>query len=254
MTGRRPGAGRGAALRGVDLLLRPERVEAALWRDFAQERTHEARRRLFDHFRPFAARLAATQFARRAPGNYDRGDVEQLAYEALIQAIERFDPARGVPFEAFARIRINGHIANHLAQASEGAAHYRFRQRMERERLKSLQQGQEAEADPIAALSALSATIALGLMLEENQVQEMNAIPDPAPTPYESLAWRELQGRVRDLVGTLPEREAFVIQQHYRNGVSFQQISMLLGVSKGRVSQIHKEALDRLRGLAAKLR
>ncbi|HTN14546.1 MAG TPA: sigma-70 family RNA polymerase sigma factor [Sphingomonadaceae bacterium] len=246
--------GRGAAFRGVDLLLRPERVEAALWRGFAGERNHENRRRLFDHYRHFAARLASAQFSRRAQGNYERGDVEQLAYEALIQAIERFDTRRGVPFEAFARIRIKGHIANHLAQASEAAANYHYRQRVERERLKSLQQGLNAAADPIAALSALSATIALGLILEGDRMQEIHAIPDPAPTPYESLAWRELQGRVRDLVDNLPEREGFVIRQHYRNGVSFQQIALLLGVTKGRVSQIHKAALDRLRELAAKLR
>lgn len=246
--------GRGSALKGVDLLLRPERVEAALWRSFAAERSHENRRRLFDHYRPFAARLAAAQFRRRAPGNYERGDVEQLAYEALIQAIERFDATRAVPFEAFARIRIRGHIANNLIQTSEGAAAYYYRQRMERERLKSLQQGQDAAADPIAALSALSAAIALGLMLEGVRMEDLHAIPDPAPTPYESLAWRELQGRIRDLVDNLPERESFVIRQHYRNGISFQQIALLLGVTKGRVSQIHKAALDRLRGLAAKLR
>ncbi|KPL68272.1 hypothetical protein SZ64_09145 [Erythrobacter sp. SG61-1L] len=253
MTVRRSG-GRRDALRGVDLLLQPDRVEAALWRHFAQARSQEGRQRLFEHYRPFAAQLAARQFTRRAPGNYDRGDVEQLAYEALIQSIERFEAVRGVPFEAFARIRINGHIANHLGQASEAAAYYRFRQRVERDRLKSLQQGQDAISDPIAALSALSATIALGLMLEGDRAREMEEVADPAPTPYESLAWRELQGRVRDLMDSLPEREAFVIGQHYRNGVSFQQIALLMGISKGRVSQIHKAALDRLRGLAAKLR
>ncbi|HZF46239.1 MAG TPA: sigma-70 family RNA polymerase sigma factor, partial [Sphingomonadaceae bacterium] len=213
----------------MDLLLRPERVEAALWRSFGEDPGPENRHRLFEHYRPFAARLAASQFARRAPGNYERGDVEQLAYEALIQAIGRFDAARGVPFEAFARLRIRGHIANHLAQVSEGAALRQFRQRIERERLKSLQEGEDQPADPLAALSALSAAIALGLMLEGDRKQELHAIPDPSPTPYESLAWRDLLGRVRALVDGLPEREGFVIRQHYRNGVSFQQIALLMG-------------------------
>ncbi|MCB5423823.1 sigma-70 family RNA polymerase sigma factor [Altererythrobacter sp. CC-YST694] len=241
-------------LRGVELLLRPERVEAALWRSFGDDPGPENRHRLFEHYRPFAARLAASQFARRARGNYERGDVEQLAYEALIQAIGRFDAARGVPFEAFARLRIRGHIANHLAQVSEGAAQRHFRHRIERERLKSLQDRGGEPLDALAALSALSAAIALGLMLEGERKPELHAIPDPAPTPYESLAWRDLQGRVRALVDSLPEREEFVIRQHYRNGVSFQQIAVLMGVTKGRVSQIHKAALDRLRGMTAKLR
>lgn len=247
------GSGRAAPLRGMDMLLRPERVEAALWRSFSEDSSTATRLRLFEYYRPFAARLAASQFARRVPGNYERGDVEQLAYEALIQAISRFDATRGVPFEAFARLRIKGHIANHLAQASEGAAQRHFRQRIERDRLKSLQDGDEP-TDALAALSALSAAIALGLMLEGDRTQELHAIPDPAPTPYESLAWRDLQDRVRALANNLPEREEFVIRQHYRNGVSFQQIAVLMGLTKGRVSQIHKAALDRLRGMAAKLR
>src|SRR5690606_31468976 len=128
---------------------------AALWRSHNVAPTDATRRDLFDHYRVFAARLASWQFSRRG-GNYERGDLEQLAYEALLQAIERFQPDRGVPFEAYARIRINGHIANGLAQVSEAAAQFRHRLRTERERLRSLRPTTDAFADPFAALSALS--------------------------------------------------------------------------------------------------
>lgn len=239
-----------AVHRGMSLLLRPERVEAALWRAHDEQRSPETRVRLFDHYRPFAIRLARSQFSRRSGGNYEREDIEQLAFEALLQAIERFDVARAVPFEAFARVRINGHIANGVSQTSEAAALSRHRQRTERERIASLRQ---STADPLAALSALSATVALGLILETG-TGEVDAIADPAPSAYESLAWNELYARVQELVDNLPEREGFVIRQHYRNGVSFQQIALLLGLTKGRISQIHRAGLERLRGLLAKLR
>ncbi|WEK46115.1 MAG: sigma-70 family RNA polymerase sigma factor [Candidatus Andeanibacterium colombiense] len=238
--------------RGVDLLLLPERVEAALWRAHTEERNAETRTRLFEHYRPFAARLANAQFARRRAGSSEREDIEQLAYDGLLQAIQRFDCRRNVPFEAYARIRINGHIANGLAQASEAAAQSRHRRRTERDRLKSLHPSSVVE--PLAALSALSATIALGLMLDMDASAELEAIPDPAPSPYESLAWNELHTRIHQLVDNLPERESFVIRQHYRNGVSFQQIALLMGVTKGRVSQIHRSGLEKLRSLLAKLR
>ncbi len=243
----------GSTRRGVELLLRPERVEAALWRTHAEARSSETRIRLFDHYRPFAARLARVQFVRRKGGNFEQADVEQLAYEALLQAIERFDAERGAPFEAYARIRINGHIANGLAQASEAAAQFRHSRRAERERLKSLRQPPDA-ADPLTALASLSATIALGLMLDIDVLRKVEEIPDPAPSAYESLAWNELHAKVHELIDNLPEREGFVIRQHYRNGVSFQQIALLMGVTKGRVSQIHRSGLERLRSLFAKLR
>lgn len=237
----------------MDFLFRPERVEASLWRKHAAERSTETGRRLFDHYRRFAERLAMAQFARRPPGNFDRGDLRQLAYEALLHAIQRFDPARGVPFEAFARIRIDGHVNNGLAQSSEAAAQYNFRQRAERDRLRSLQDGLDPKAeDPLAALSSLSASIAIGLLLEAGADQTIEAIPDPAPSAYDSLAWNELVGRAHSLIDMLPEREAFVMRQHYRHDVSFQQIAALMGVTKGRVSQIHRAALQRLRSLFAK--
>lgn len=246
---------RKALRRGVDLLLQPERVEAALWRVYAHAHDSDARIRLFDHYRPFAAQLARTQYVRRRQGNFEREDIEQLAYEGLLQAIERFDASRGAPFEAFARVRINGQILNGLAKVSEVAAQFAHHQRTERERLKSLRRSpQESASAPIAALSALSATIVLGLMLDMGAPEDIEQIPDPALTAYESLAWNELHSKVHELVDNLPEREGFVIRQHYRNGVSFQQIAILLGVSKGRISQIHRAGLERLRGLLAKLR
>lgn len=180
--------------------------------------------------------------------------IEQLAYEALIQSVDRFEPYKSVPFEAFARMRINGHIANGLAQTSEAAAQYRYRQRAERDRLRSLRNPADALADPIAALSSLSAAIAIGLMLEADFSSAVEAIPDPAPSAYDSLAWNELHRHVHGLIDALPDQEAYVVQQHYRNDVSFQQIAVLMGLSKGRVSQIHRAALQRLRGRLAKLR
>lgn len=240
--------------RGIDLLLRPERVEAALWRAHAETPTQETRRGLFDHYRAFAAKLASWQFVRRG-GNYEHEDLEQLAYEALLQAIERFEPVRGVPFEAYARIRINGHIANGLAQTSEAAAQFRYRLRTEQERVRSLRPAVDAVvADPLTALSALSASIALGLMLELDAVPALESIPDPAPSAYESLAWNELLQGLREQVDLLPEREAYVIRQHYHAGVSFQQIALVLGLTKGRISQIHRSGLERLRSRIAKVR
>jgi len=124
---------------------------------------------------------------------------------------------------------------------------------MERERLASLREGFDpARDDPLAALSGLSATIAIGLLLESDLPADVEKIADPAPSAYDSLAWNELVHRVHQTIDGLPEREAYVMRQHYRNGVSFQQIAGLLGVTKGRVSQIHRAALQRLRGLLAK--
>ncbi|MDD3800151.1 MAG: sigma-70 family RNA polymerase sigma factor [Novosphingobium sp.] len=244
-----------AARRGVALLVRPDRVEAALWRTFLDGRGDDARQKLFDHYQPFARRLAGAQFARRKSGTVERCDMEQLAYEALLQAIARFDPARNVPFEAFARTRIAGHIANGLATMSEAAAQFRYRQRAERDRLRSLHETSPDDgADPLAVLSRLAVTLAIGLLAEEAETIDPDTIPDGQPSAYESLVWHEMRRKIRERIEALPERERYVVGQHYRNGVSFQQIAAILGISKGRVSQIHRAALLRLREELARFR
>ncbi|HZG34079.1 MAG TPA: sigma factor, partial [Sphingopyxis sp.] len=92
---------------GLDLIVRPERVEAALWRHSLGNFT-AARSELFSHYVRFAQTIARDRFLARRPSNYDLADVEQLAYEGLLHAIDRFEPLRPVPFRAFARPRIAG--------------------------------------------------------------------------------------------------------------------------------------------------
>lgn len=250
-------AGRSREAKGMDLLVHPERREAALWRSFLECRTSGSRQLLFDHYRPFAAQLARTEFRRRRRANFELGDLEQLAFEALLQAIDRFDPSRGAPFESFVRLRIKGQISNGLAKMSESGAQASYRRRAERDRLRSLSTDpaqNDVADDPLQALSRLAATLVLGIMLDEGAPQDPDAIADSVPSAYESLALREMQHCLWQQVDTLPEREAFVLRQHYAKDVSFKVIAELLGISKGRVSQIHRQALLRLRSQLAKFR
>jgi RNA polymerase sigma factor for flagellar operon FliA len=56
-----------------------------------------------------------------------------------------------------------------------------------------------------------------------------------------------MQVRLAQEIGRLPGSEAVVVRQHYENGLSFAHIAGLLDLSRGRVSQLHRSALDRLR-------
>lgn len=244
-----------AGRRGIALVVRPDRVEASLWRSLKTSGDEEARKKLFDFYQPFARKLAGAQFAKRRTTGVERGDIEQLAYEALLQAISRFEPTRSIPFESYAQIRISGHISNGLASMSEAAAQYRYRQRAERDRLRSMREASpDTPEDSLAALARLAATLALGLMAEDALSTDPDSLPDEKPTAYESLVWRQMAQKLREAIDELPERESYIVRQHYRNDVSFQQIAALLGVSKGRVSQIHRSALLRLRERLAKFR
>ena len=69
---------------------------------------------------------------------------------------------------------------------------------------------------------------------------------DPAPDAFETLAWRQMTDLLVRQVDQLPDRERLVVRLHYFDGLRFDQAAAILGVSKGRISQIHKDAVVRL--------
>ena len=164
---------------------------------------------------------------------------------------------RGVPgasFQNFARRRILGSISDGVARMSEIDAQVSQRRRAERERMVSLAPAARAKgADAIPALSELAVGLALGLMLEGTRMVARDDGADPSPTAYDSLAYRQLQARLGEAVHKLPAREALVVRHHYLNGLSFAQLAELLGVSRGRISQLHQSALERLRKKIGKI-
>jgi RNA polymerase sigma factor for flagellar operon FliA len=66
-------------------------------------------------------------------------------------------------------------------------------------------------------------------------------------TAYDSVAWKEMITQLRIELLKLPEREREILQKHYLIGMTFDDLSSLLRVSKGRISQIHGAALALLR-------
>lgn len=233
--------------RGLELVVDKQRVEAAIWRKHLEAPSAETRTALFEHYRPLVRRIAHREWHRTGGQGCEKADFEQLAVEGLLQSIDRFDPLRETRFEAFARARIQGCIRNELAKASEASAQYSHRKRLERDRLRSLRDAADPSAQPLSLIAEIAVKVALGAMIEERCDIEPDQIAADQPSAYETLAWAQLCGELEQRLAQLPAKEAFVLEQHYRRGLQFQQIAILLGLSKGRVSQLHAQGLERLR-------
>ena len=239
---------RAAFRSGRSIVERPQNVEAALWRKFRFEDDRACRLKLFNHYRDMARRIAAKQLYRRPTYGLELADLEQLAYSGLLEAIDRFDPLKGAPFPAYAKHRIKGSISDGIMQSTERSAQYAHARRIEIERLKSL--GLDSPAgrqDPLNHVADLAVSLAIGFLLEQAGLAQNAATADPHPGAYESLAWRETQLTLVEEISKLPPPQPDIIQQHYLGGVQFAQIAKLMNLSKGRVSQLHRAALDRLR-------
>ena len=230
----------------------PPSDEAALWRAVRTQSSPAARESLFTLHRDFARKIARRHFLDSRTGDIEQDDLRQLAYAGLLEAIDRFDPDRGVPFRGVAARRISGSILDGLAKMSEVREQISFRNRARAERARSLSiSAAEADAlsagDALALLTEIAAGLALGFMLEDAGLVVSEEQADTRPSAYESLAWKEVVRRVAGEVADLSEREQLIMRRHYADGLTFEQIGPLLGLTKGRVSQLHKAAIVRLR-------
>ncbi len=232
---------------GLKLLIDERRVDAAMWRAYLDDSSVGTRSALFMRYTAFARRVAHDEWHRTGGHGLEREDFEQLANEGLLQAIDRFDATREARFESYARHRIRGCILNGLAKASEASSQFSYRKRVERERLNSLRTNMDSSIPTLERLADLAVMVALGSLLETPAEIEPDQVASDAPTVFETLAWNQLCGEIDKRIAQLPHNEAFVLDQHYRHGLPFQQIAGLLGVSKGRVSQLHAQGLAKLR-------
>lgn len=227
---------------GLGLLVLSDREEAALWRKARARGDIRSRSALFDRYREVARRVAGRHVRRRGLSDDWREDAEQFAYTGLIGAIDRYDPEAGAPFVAYALPRIRGSIIDGLARTDELGAVYRSRQRREKERTSSIVTGTGPEKTALATLEEIVAELALGLIME----QEAQA-SETRQNGFDNLAWREMNAILAQRVDELTEPEQTVIRQHYQNDLHFSEIAGILRLSRGRISQLHKSALHKLR-------
>lgn len=230
----------------------PSEQAAQLWAEFAESRSDSARAGLIELYLPFSTRMARILFARRGGLEVEFDDYLQQARTGMIEAIDRYDPRRGISFEVYAATRIRGSVLNSLASMSEKYAQLDLRKRLRAERLDSLTEAFEvrgpARVDTFLELADLAIGLAVSYMLEDtglvNRTQSPLAMHRDA---YASVAQRQVTQHVRKLVDALPERERLVIRAHYFQGESFSDIAERLKLTRGRVSQIHSQALQLIR-------
>jgi RNA polymerase sigma factor for flagellar operon FliA len=223
--------------------------ERDLW-EACRGGTDAARQALFARYGPVARRIAWRFKRDHASAPIEIAELVQLASVGLLEAIDRFKPELGVPFRYYCTRRIAGAIAEGIGRLSEVNQQITTRRRVERERLRSLrEQGKEPQSldEKLALIGKIAAELAVGLMLEDS-VMYLADERDPAIDAYETLAWKQAVRHVAQALDGLPERDRSIVRLHYLDGVPFEQIAQLLGLSKGRISQIHKRALGLLRG------
>lgn len=184
---------------------------------------------------PWASAIARRVHRRFPRLGADREDFIQNANIGLLEAIERFDPARGIAFQAYAMNRVRGSVFNGLRVILGGPSAERYQ-----ERLDTLHDGAD---DPFDALVGAIVGLGLGYMLDDAAHTQIIDRQDGLRFAEDQQASSQLAAGV----GQLPPRLKAIIVRHYFEFTPFIELAQEWGLSKGRISQLHRAALDALR-------
>lgn len=230
---------------------RAARDHPELWARWLVHRDPAARAALVDAYTRFTRYLAGVCHARRPHHGLEFGDYLQFGLVGLMESIDRFDPVHGVKFESFAGYRIQGAIWNGVEQMSEVQKQSAMRRRVLKERAASLASGaRPANAESaLERLAGLAIGLAIGFALEDSGIYCATDEPSLPDNAYARTELAQMKSQLAACVQALPKVQRMVIYRHYFQQVPFDEIAATLSLSKGRISQIHHEALRALRSL-----
>lgn len=243
----------------------PADDELELWARWREQGDPSARASLLDRHLPYAKIVAATYFGRRINDEIEFGDYLQFARLGMIEAFDRYEPNRGAQFRTFAARRMHGAILDGLVQMTERQEQIAARRRVLDERLDSIAGPHSritvqatggslpTASDPAAALRHLAQVgmgLVLGFLLDGTSMLDNEQAKSAGDDlPYASVELKQQRRMLQSMLKQLPSQEHYVLKCHYQQGMLFDDIATAMGLSKGRISQIHKKALESLRTL-----
>lgn len=210
----------------------------------------------------------AQRISTKLPSHVELNDLISAGILGLLDAIEKFDPTRGVKFKTYAELRIKGAILDSLRNLDWAPRSLRKKSKDLERVYRELEQrlGRPAAdkevceemgitleefyelVDQIKGLNLGSFQEVSGQDEDKNSEPLVKYIPDaPQMDPFFVFHKSEIQSILSTAIETLPKKERLVISLYYYDELTMKEIGKVLGVNESRVSQLHTKAMLRLR-------
>ncbi|MCP4747842.1 MAG: FliA/WhiG family RNA polymerase sigma factor [Desulfobacteraceae bacterium] len=231
---------------------------------------HTLRNQIIAEYLPYVNRIV-NRIATHLPPTVEIDDLVNVGIIGLIQAIERYDPSRDNKFMTYAVFRIKGAVLSELRSRD-------FLGRTTRKKIRSLEKaylkleqklGREAKDEEVAReldmnldqfyqvkrMSSISFVSfeEIGYATKEGKENFISQLLSPGDS-HDALSMttvKEIKNALAEHIEKLPEKEKLVVSMYYSDEMTMKEIGKVLDITESRVSQIHSQAVIRLR---AKLR
>ena len=223
-----------------------------IWVEFRETRDAALRNRLVLQYAPLV-KYVAGRLRTRMPESVDQDDLVSDGVLGLMDAIERFEPARGLSFQTFAVPRIRGAII-------DGMRSMDFVPRSVRDKLRTVSRAQvvlEERLGRVPEDHEVAREVGIPLQQLRDLSRQGNSnhanlddfdladeLSSAADHPVEQ---GDVNASLMRVVDQLGERDQVIIALYYFEGLTLAEIGQVLGVTESRVSQVHRRATTSLR-------
>ncbi len=209
----------------------------------------------------------AYQLKARLPANVEADDLIQAGTLGLLDAMSRYEEMAQAQFETYAVQRIRGAMLDELRNND-------WLPRSTRQNMKKIEQA-IASLQQLLVRPPIESEIATKLNMPLNEYQQMlgesaghqliyfedfhasgdeggdhfldRFHSDMSQDPLTGLLDQGLRAAVIDAINALPEREKMLMGLYYEQELNLKEIGAVLGVTESRVSQLHSQAVARIR-------
>jgi RNA polymerase sigma factor for flagellar operon FliA len=230
----------------------------------SEESSNEQRDRLvMEHIG--LVKTLAQRLAQRLPSQVELSDLVSVGVLGLIDAAARYKPTLGVPFDAFARRRVQGAMLDSLRELDWAPRSLRRLRRDVDQAIGSARRrlGREPEEREIAAEMSMGLaeyekaleqlrTLEIGAVrsldsTSEDGLSHLELAIDPGEGASTQLERKELRDHLARAIQQLPDRERHILALYFEEELTLAEIGKVIGVGESRVSQLRSLALARLR-------
>ena len=217
-----------------------------------------------DQYLPLVKRIAY-HLKGRLPDSVFVDDLIQSGVVGLIEAMQKFNANQGASFETYAGIRIRGAMLDEIRKGDWTPRSVYRKSRAVSEAINQVESrlGREARDIEIAEEMEVSLDEYYHTLQDTNSVQLMSIdLPDHnelsedrmvsnGKTPFAELIESGFQQALVTEIANLPDKEKLVMALYYDEELNLKEIGEVLEVSESRVSQIHSQAVKRIRSRMA---
>jgi RNA polymerase sigma factor for flagellar operon FliA len=204
-------------------------------------------------------RILALRLKSKLPQSVELNELISAGSLGLLDALGKFNPERGIKFDTYSESRIKGAMLDELRRMDWFSRGLRHKVKVLEDAIRQIEHetGVTATADQLQTftgmsdkdvqngLEALNNQICLSLdSFHENLIGRKSMSDDE---PFQSTAFQEIVDKVANLIEELTPREKLVISLYYGEELNMKETAEVMDITEGRVSQLHSQALIKLR-------